>query len=254
MIRVPARKITPVSSTKTTVSNQPSSDGPTCNSAPPQCANHQRHRHAGVPQSTTSSSRRSTGRRRHVRTARQNTAPPESAAAGCVRWRGMKHIVAQEQHQLSMCQRCQKSWMLVDRNGALKIEGQLTPNSMPEGRDRDVRRSGKVLLDLETEAERQPGFAVRHPTELGVRKDRIEQRPMRSPSTIFSNRPITIKVIPTQNWRCQPGAYTWRPNWCMTSDHRAKVLRSPAEKTRCRARSGQADRQAPCHAANRPDT
>ena len=72
-----------------------------------------------------------------------------------------------------MCQRCQKSCMLVERNGALKLNGKLHAEQQAKP-DRDVRVSREVEQDLENEAEREPGFAVWHRAHVRLRVDRID--------------------------------------------------------------------------------
>jgi hypothetical protein len=71
-----------------------------------------------------------------------------------------------------MCQRCQKSWILIERNGALKLNAKQQAEP-----DRNVGITGKIEQYLEAEAERQPGVAVGHQTERRLRVDRVEKTP-----------------------------------------------------------------------------
>src|SRR4051794_9001876 len=73
-----------------------------------------------------------------------------------------------------MCQRCQKSWMLVERSGALKLYGSCTPNKEAEA-DRDVGIAGEIEQYLEGEAEGEPGIAARQRPVRCLRVDGIEQ-------------------------------------------------------------------------------
>ncbi len=85
----------------------------------------------------------------------------------------VKHIVAQEQHQRHV-PALPEILNIGGTERRIEVERQLNAEQQAEA-DRDVRIAGEVIQNLETEAERQPGFPVRHQTELGLGIDRIEQ-------------------------------------------------------------------------------